>query len=73
LEFIKIDQFVAFAIYIYKGLSTELKLFEQSGMLANLPESDLLKNKATDLVLKDLIKKIREDVKTKSDKTSPSK
>jgi hypothetical protein len=42
-------------------------------MLANLPESDLLKNKATDLVLKDLIKKIREDVKTKSDKTSPSK
>jgi hypothetical protein len=72
MEFIKTDQFLAFAKCIYKGLSTVMKPFKQYGMLTNLPESDLPKHEATDLVLKDLIQKIRSDVKPTPHKTTKS-
>jgi hypothetical protein len=51
MDEIKTDQFLAFANYIYKGLSTVLKPFQKYGMLAHLPISDLPKHKATDQVL----------------------
>jgi tyrosyl-tRNA synthetase len=64
------EEFLAFSNCIYKGISSELIPFQE--MLAKFTGQSLLKDKATDLLLDDLLEKIESEVKRTTQEKTPS-